>query len=45
MALLRQAQGAAEELLRRDPGLRQREQRALLDQVKRLFSENPDSFN
>ena len=43
--LLKQAQQAAEELLRSDPGLQRPEHGALLARVRRLFAENPDMFN
>ena len=43
--LLKQAQQAADELLRSDPGLQRPEHGALLARVRRLFAENPDMFN
>ena len=45
MRVLKEAQQAAEELLRSDPALEQPENRRVLDQVRRLFAENPDIFN
>ena len=45
MAVLREAQAGAEELLRRDPTLSLPEHRPLLEEVRRLFRENPDIFN
>ena len=43
--VLYEAKEAAEELLRDDPGLEQPEHRPVLERVRRLFAENPDSFN
>lgn len=43
--LLKEAQDAAEELLRGDPTLTQPSHRALMEKVKRLFSEDGDVFN
>lgn len=43
--VLKEAQEAAEELLRQDPKLEQAQHRPLLDKVKQLFEENPDMFN
>lgn len=45
MRILKQAQEAAEHLLRRDPDLAAPEHRNILLQVRRLFAENPDIFN
>ena len=45
MRLLKEAQQAAEDLLRDDPALSKPENHRVLEQVKRLFSENPDIFN
>ena len=45
MAVLREAQAGAEELLRRDPTLSLPEHRPLLEEVRRLFRENADIFN
>ena len=45
MRVLKQAQQAAQELLAEDPALEQPENRRVLEQVRRLFSENPDIFN
>ena len=45
MRVLKEAQSAAEELLRADPGLRGREHAGLLARVKKLFSEQGDAFN
>ena len=45
MRVLKEAQRAAEELLRVDPGLTRPEHARLLGQVKKLFSEQGDVFN
>ncbi len=45
MRVLKEAQQAAEELLRSDPTLEQPENRRVLEQVRRLFAEDPDIFN
>ena len=45
MRVLKEAQTAAETLLQNDPTLTKPENRRILDQVKRLFAENPDIFN
>lgn len=45
MRVLKEAQEAAEALLRRDPKLTLPEHQSILHQVKRLFAENPDIFN
>ena len=45
MRVLKEAQDAAEALLRSDPALEQPENRRVLEQVRRLFAENPDIFN
>ena len=45
MRLLKEAQQAAEDLLTADPTLSKPENRRVLEQVKRLFAENPDIFN
>ena len=45
MRLLKEAQEAAETLLLDDPALSKPENRRVLEQVRRLFSENPDIFN
>ena len=45
MRLLKEAQEAAENLLLDDPALSKPENRRVLDQVRRLFAENPDIFN
>ena len=45
MRVLKEAQQAAEALLQRDPALEQPENRPVLEQIKRLFTENPDIFN
>ena len=45
MRLLKEAQQAAEDLLQTDPTLSKPEHRRVLEQVKRLFAENPDIFN
>ncbi len=45
MRLLKEAQQAAEDLLQRDPTLSRAENRRVLEQVRRLFAENPDIFN
>ena len=43
--LLGEAQRAARELLEKDPDLSRPEDRPVLDQVRRLFSDTPDIFN
>ena len=43
--LLKEAQQAAEDLLAADPTLSKPENRRVLEQVRRLFAENPDIFN
>ena len=43
--VLKEAQLAAEELLAGDPGLEKPEHQALMERVRRLFSENADIFN
>jgi len=45
MLVLNQAQNAAEELLRGDPGLSSPENRKLLEQIKRLFEISTDKMN
>ena len=45
MRLLKEAQQAAEDLLQSDPALSRPENRRVLEQVRRLFAENPDIFN
>ena len=45
MRLLKEARQAAEDLLKEDPALARPENRRVLEQVKRLFAENPDIFN
>ena len=45
MRVLKEAQTAAEELLRSDPGLTLPEHAGLLGRVKRLFAEQGDVFN
>ena len=45
MRLLKEAQEAAENLLLDDPTLSKPENRRVLEQVRRLFAENPDIFN
>ncbi|MGN1003332.1 MAG: ATP-dependent DNA helicase RecG, partial [Oscillospiraceae bacterium] len=45
MRVLKEAQQAAEELLKSDPALKKPENRRVLEQVRRLFAENPDIFN
>ncbi len=45
MRLLKQAQQAAEALLRQDPTLTQPEHQGIRKQVQRLFADNPDIFN
>lgn len=45
MRVLKEAQQAAEELLHSDPALEKAENRRVLEQVRRLFAENPDIFN
>lgn len=45
LVLFREAQDAAEALLRMDPELAAPEQKRLLARVRTLFSENPDIFN
>ena len=45
MRLLKEAQQAAEDLLAADPTLSKPENRRVLEQVRRLFAENPDIFN
>lgn len=45
MRMLKEAQVAAQELLKTDPGLKKKAHRALLERVRRMFSENPDIFN
>ena len=45
MRLLKEAQQAAEDLLQSDPTLSKPENRRVLEQVRRLFAENPDIFN
>ena len=43
--VLKEAQGAAEELLSADPGLRDPENRGLMERVRTLFAEDGDIFN
>ncbi len=43
--VLKEAQDAAEELLKADPDLTEREHRGVMEKVKRLFAENGDIFN
>ena len=45
MRILRQAQDAAHQLLKDDPALEKTENHRVLEQVRRLFAENPDIFN
>ncbi|HJB99424.1 MAG TPA: ATP-dependent DNA helicase RecG [Candidatus Flavonifractor merdavium] len=45
MRVLKQAQGAAEELLRSDPDLSRPEHAGLLERVRRLFADHGDMFN
>ena len=45
LALLQEAQGAAQALLAEDPDLSRPEDRPVLDQVRRMFSDTPDIFN
>ena len=45
MRLLQQAQNAAVELLRADPGLEQPENRSVLEKVRHMFADTPDIFN
>ena len=45
MRLLKEAQEAAETLLLDDPALSKPENWRVLEQVRRLFAENPDIFN
>ena len=45
MLVLQQAQNAAEDLLRFDPGLTSPENRKLLEQIERLFETNADRMN
>jgi len=45
MRLLKEAQEAAENLLLDDPTLSKPENRRVLEQVRRLFADNPDIFN
>ena len=45
LALLQEAQGAAGALLREDPALSRPENRPVLEQVRRMFSDTPDIFN
>ena len=45
MRVLKQAQGAAEELLRADPDLSRPEHAGLLERVRRLFADHGDMFN
>ena len=45
LALLQEAQGAAQALLAEDPGLSRPENRPVLDQVRRMFADTPDIFN
>ena len=45
MRLLKEARQAAEDLLTADPTLSKPENRRVLEQVRRLFAENPDIFN
>ena len=45
MRVLKQAQGAAEELLRSDPDLSRTEHAGLLERVRRLFADHGDMFN
>ena len=45
LALLQEAQGAAQALLAEDPNLSRPEDRPVLDQVRRMFSDTPDIFN
>lgn len=45
LRLFREAQDAAQELLEDDPALERPENRRVLEQVRRLFAENPDIFN
>lgn len=43
--VLKEAQQAAETLLKTDPGLSETEHQPLLNRVRRLFSDHPDIFN
>ena len=43
--LLKEAQIAAQELLKTDPGFRKKEHQLLLKRVRRMFADNPDIFN
>ena len=45
MELLKEAKGAAERLIAADPELSRPEHRALREQVRRMFEENPENFN
>ena len=45
MRLLQQAQNAAVELLRADPGLEQPENKPVLEKVRHMFADTPDIFN
>ena len=45
MRVLKEAQEAAEDLLLHDPTLSLPENRTVLNQIRRLFAENPDIFN
>ena len=45
VALLKEAKGAAEELIAADPGLEQPEHRALKARVRQMFEEDPEIFN
>ena len=45
MRVLKEAQGAAEELLRSDPGLTRPEHAGLLERVRKLFADHGDMFN
>ena len=45
MRVLKEAQQTAQELLTADPALEQPENRRVLEQVRRLFAEDPDIFN
>ncbi len=45
MSVMKEDQGAAEQLLLQDPKLERSENQRVLDQIRRLFAENPDIFN
>ena len=45
LALLQEAQGAAQALLAEDPHLSRPENRPVLDQARRMFADTPDIFN